>query len=299
MYPWIDLYFFKIPSFGLMVATAFLVCHYFLRKEFNNKKIEEKIIDDIIFYAVLSAIIGSKIYYIIETNSFGLFLKNIENIFIKLFSGNFSGTILELQNFGSGLVFNGGFICALVLIGFYIYKNKLDFLFLTDIVTPYILLGHAIGRIGCFLVGDDYGLPSNLPWSVSFPNGLPETTINTFLTDFSFLNYSRVDLIPYLVEGQNSIISVHPTQIYEMVLYLIGFIFIKSFYSILNFKKGSIFSIYLILGSFSRFVVEFLRTNERYLFGFSSAQYISIVMFFVGLMLLVYLLIKNKNDGIN
>ena len=299
MYPWIDLYFFKIPSFGLMVAMAFLICHYFLRKEFNNKKIEEKIIDDIIFYAVLSAIIGSKIYYIIETNSFGLFFKNIENIFIKLFSGNFSGTILELQNFGSGLVFNGGFICALVLIGFYIYKNKLDFLFLTDIVTPYILLGHAIGRIGCFLVGDDYGLPSNLPWAVSFPNGLPETTINTFLTDFSFLNYSRVDLIPYLVEGQNSIISVHPTQIYEMVLYLIGFIFIKSFYSILNFKKGSIFSIYLILGSFSRFVVEFLRTNERYLFGFSSAQYISIVMFFVGLILLVYLLIKNKNDGIN
>ena len=299
MYPWIDLYFFKIPSFGLMVATAFLVCHYLLKKEFQNRNLEEKIIDDIIFYAVLSAIIGSKIYYIIENSSFFLFLKNIENIFIKLFSGNLSGFILELQSLGSGLVFNGGFICALLLIGFYVYRHKLDFIYLADIITPYILLGHGIGRIGCFLVGDDYGIPSKLPWSVSFPNGLPTTTINTFMTDFSFLNYSREDLIPYLIKGQNSVISVHPTQIYEMILYFIGFIFIKKFYSYLSFRKGSIFSVYLIIGGFSRFIVEFLRTNERYMFNLSSAQYISIVMFFSGLLFLIYLYTKYKEHGTN
>ena len=100
------------------------------------------------------------------------------------------------------------------------------------------------------------------------------------MTDFSFLNYSREDLIPYLIKGQNSVISVHPTQIYEMILYFIGFIFIKKFYSYLSFRKGSIFSVYLIIGGFSRFIVEFLRTNERYMFNLSSAQYISIVMFF-------------------
>ena len=299
MYPWIDLYFFKIPSFGLMVATAFLVCHYLLKKEFNNKNIDEKIIDDIIFYAVISAIIGSKIYYIIETQSFNIFFTNIQNIFIKLFSANFSGFILELQSLGSGLVFNGGFICALLLISFYIYKHKLDFLYLADIVTPYILLGHAIGRIGCFLVGDDYGLPSKLPWAVSFPDGLPTTTINTFMTNFSFLNYTRDDLTFYLIEGQNSVISVHPTQIYEMILYFIGFVFIKQFYIYLSFKKGSIFSIYLIVGGFSRFIVEFLRTNERYILNLSSAQYISIVMIFSGFLFLTYLSKKYKDYGIN
>ena len=299
MYPWIDLYFFKIPSFGLMVATAFLVCHYLLKKEFNNKNIDEKIIDDIIFYAVISAIIGSKIYYIIETQSFNIFFTNIQNIFIKLFSANFSGFILELQSLGSGLVFNGGFICALLLISFYIYKHKLDFLYLADIVTPYILLGHAIGRIGCFLVGDDYGLPSKLPWAVSFPDGLPTTTINTFMTNFSFLNYTRDDLTFYLIEGQNSVISVHPTQIYEMILYFIGFVFIKQFYIYLSFKKGSIFSIYLIIGGFSRFIVEFLRTNERYILNLSSAQYISIVMIFSGFLFLTYLSKKYKDYGIN
>jgi len=294
MYPWIDLYFFRIPSFGLMVATAFLVCHHLLTKEFIRRNIKEKIIDDIIFYAIISAILGSKIYYVIETNSFGIVFQNIENIFIKLFSGNISGFILELQNFGSGLVFNGGFICALILIAFYIYRHKLDFLFLTDIIAPYILLGHGIGRIGCFLVGDDYGLPSNLPWAVSFPNGLPPTSVNTFLTDFSFLNYSKLELAPYLLKGQEHFLSVHPTQIYEMLLYFIGFFLIKHFYSTLNFAKGSIFASYLITGGFSRLIVEFLRTNERYLFNLSSAQYISIIMIFSGIILLLFLSIKKK-----
>ena len=294
MYPWIDLYFFRIPSFGLMVATAFLVCHHFLTKEFIRRNIKEKIIDDIIFYAIISAILGSKIYYVIETNSFGVVFQNIKNIFIKLFSGNISGFILELQNFGSGLVFNGGFICALILIAFYIYRHKLDFLFLTDIIAPYILLGHGIGRIGCFLVGDDYGLPSNLPWAVSFPNGLPPTTVDTFLTDFSFLNYSKLDLAPYLLNGQEHFLSVHPTQIYEMLLYFIGFFLIKYFYSTLNFAKGSIFASYLITGGLSRVIVEFLRTNERYLFNLSSAQYISIIMIFSGVILLGFLSIKKK-----
>tara|TARA_B110000014_G_C20113086_1_gene586921 strand:+ start:1413 stop:2297 length:885 start_codon:yes stop_codon:yes gene_type:complete len=294
MYPWIDLYFFRIPSFGLMVATAFLVCHHFLTKEFIRRNIKEKIIDDIIFYAIISAILGSKIYYVIETNSFGVVFQNIKNIFIKLFSGNISGFILELQNFGSGLVFNGGFICALILIAFYIYRHKLDFLFLTDIIAPYILLGHGIGRIGCFLVGDDYGLPSNLPWAVSFPNGLPPTTVDTFLTDFSFLNYSKLDLSPYLLNGQEHFLSVHPTQIYEMLLYFTGFFLIKYFYSTLNFAKGSIFASYLITGGLSRLIVEFLRTNERYLFNLSSAQYISIIMIFSGVVLLAFLSIKKK-----
>ena len=160
MYPWIDLYFIKIPSFGLMVALAFLVCNFLIKKEFKKNNLDAKIADDIVFYAILSAIIGSKVYYIIETGNYISFFNNIENIFIKLISLNISGAISELQMLGSGLVFNGGFICALIFIGLYVYRKKLNFLFLFDIVAPFILLGHAIGRIGCFLVGDDYGLPS-------------------------------------------------------------------------------------------------------------------------------------------
>ena len=299
MYPWIDLYFLKIPSFGLMCAISFLTCNFLLKKEFKNKNLDEKIVDDITFYAAVSAILGSKIYYVIETRGFYLFFQNIENIFIKLISGNFSGFIIELQRFGSGLVFNGGFICALLLIGFYIYRNKLDFLFLVDIISPYILLGHGIGRIGCLLVGDDYGIPSNLPWAISLPNGLPPTTVDVFLTKFSFLGYSYSDLVPYLVEGQNSVIRVHPTQIYELLLYFVGFIVLKKYLSNINLTKGYIFSFYLLIGGFSRFLVEFLRTNDRYFLNLSSAQIISITMIFIGLLLIFSLKKINFSNGKN
>ena len=59
MYPWIDLYFLKIPSFGLMCAISFLICNFLLKKEFKNKNLDEKIVDDITFYAAISAILGS------------------------------------------------------------------------------------------------------------------------------------------------------------------------------------------------------------------------------------------------
>ncbi len=293
MYPWIDLYFFKIPSFGLMVASAFLICHHYLKKEFKKNNLSEKIIDDIIFYAVISAILGSKIYFIIETQSFGLLFSNIKNIFYSLITLNIPNLISELQSMGSGLVFNGGLICAIILIAFYVKRHKLDFLELADIITPFILLGHGIGRIGCLLVGDDYGIPSNLPWAIALPNGLPVTSIETFMTHFSFFGYTREYLQQFLVENSDNIISVHPTQIYEMLLYFSFFYLIMKYKNSINFFKGSIFSIYLITGGLSRFVVEFLRTNERYMFNLSSAQYVSLFMIFAGLTLF-YFLRKNK-----
>jgi len=63
---------------------------------------------------------------------------------------------------------------------------------------PFLVLGHGIGRIGCFLVGDDYGVPSNLPWACAFPKGLPPTNI-----------------------------PVHPTQLYEMSAYFIIFFYLR------------------------------------------------------------------------
>tara|TARA_B100000674_G_scaffold348077_1_gene291398 strand:- start:489 stop:710 length:222 start_codon:yes stop_codon:yes gene_type:complete len=65
----------------------------------------------------------------------------------------------------------------------------------------------------------------------------------------------------------------------------------------LKFFKGSIFSIYLITGGFSRFVVEFLRTNERYIFNLSSAQYISLIMIISGLILFYFLKQRKTNSG--
>ena len=113
------------------------------------------------------------------------------------------------------------------------------------------------------------------------------------MTHFSFFGYTREYLQQFLVENSDNIISVHPTQIYEMLLYFSFFYLIMKYKNSINFFKGSIFSIYLITGGLSRFVVEFLRTNERYMFNLSSAQYVSLFMIFAGLTLF-YFLRKNK-----
>ena len=301
MYPWIDLYFIQIPSFGLMVALAFLICNFLIKKEFKKNNLDIKIADDIIFYAILSAIIGSKVYYIIETGNYNSFFNNIENIFIKIISFDIFGAINELQLLGSGLVFNGGFICALIFIGFYVYRKKLNFLFLLDIVAPFILLGHGIGRIGCFLVGDDYGIPSKLPWAISFPEGLPPSTIFTFSENgsFSYLDYNVLNLKNYLVENSYSVVSVHPTQIYEMILYFLGFLLLRKLSLKTNQILGLTSSLYLMYAGFSRFIVEIIRTNERYYLDLSSAQFISIIMFIIGLSMLLNINKLKIFDGKN
>jgi len=283
MYPFIDLYFIQIPTFGLMVASAFVICHYFLKKEFKAKKLEEKILEDIIFYAALSAIIGSKIYYLIEKSlsDSGSFFSNIKD---NVMCAHCDGFVEHVQNFGTGLTFNGGLICALIFIGIYIIDQKLDFIFLADIITPYILLGHGIGRVGCFLVGDDYGVPSDLPWAVTFSEGSPVSDVTTFTQIY---NYNLNDLKAYFIEGTNYI-SVHPTQLYEMSLYFISFLIIKKFYNQISKTKGLAFSLYLILGGLSRFSVEFLRLNNRYFLDLSSAQYISLFMIIFGLFFIFY-----------
>ena len=299
MYPWIDLYFIKIPSFGLMVATAFLVCSILIKKEFKKNNLDVKIADDMIFYAILSAIIGSKFYYVIETGNYSSLFYNIENIFIELISFNISGAITELQLLGSGLVFNGGFICALIFIAIYLYKKQINFLYMLDIVSPFILLGHGIGRIGCLLVGDDYGIPTTLPWAISFENGLPPTTISTFTNGgpLSFLGYTQNDLQQFLINGSNSVVSVHPTQIYEMSLYFLGFLIIRKFFYKTKETLGLTSGLYLIYAGVARFVVEILRTNERYYLDLSSAQFISIVMVIIGSFILMNIKYKIFNGN--
>ena len=103
-------------------------------------------------------------------------------------------------------------------------------------------------------------------------------------TNFSFLGYDVAHLKEFLVKGSDNFISVHPTQFYEMFLYFLCFYLLRYLYKNKSFQTGYIFSLYLIFHGLSRFIVEFVRTNSRYeyLFNFSSAQIISIIMVLIG-----------------
>jgi phosphatidylglycerol---prolipoprotein diacylglyceryl transferase len=123
--------------------------------------------------------------------------------------------------------------------------------------TPALAVGHLIGRIGCFLVGDDYGRPSSLPWAVAFPEGLPPTNV-----------------------------PVHPTQLYEAIaLVPIAVVLLR-----LRRRGASdrvVLGTYLLLAGALRFAIEFIRVNERVIGSFSVAHIASLAVAVAGALMLL------------
>jgi len=256
MYPEIFRYGdFVISSFGFMLVIAFLSGNYLLRKDMIYLGKDPIIAEDLTFNAALGGILGAKFYYIVENIPSGHGLENLYglfNIFKGIFTLNLGLVTSGIQNFGAGMVFYGGLIGGTIAVTMYIRKHDLNWPTVADWIAPYLALCHAIGRIGCFLVGDDYGKPTDLPWGIAFPNGLPPT-----------------------------VVAVHPTQIYELFAYMVSFLYLYKIRHNENFK-GSQISKYLVLIGLSRFFIEFIRINPKYIFGLSGAQIISIIMVLLG-----------------
>ena len=231
---------FTVSSFGLMVAIAFLAGYWITALEFKRKNIDEKLLGNILLVCMLGGIGGAKIMYIFE------------NVPIKELISNPLTHILSR----GGLTLYGGFIGAVFLIWILTFKSKVKFFSVMDAMSPALAIGHSIGRVGCFLVGDDYGVKSDLPWAMAFPKGLPPTTD-----------------------------SVHPTQVYEVVLMgLIFFVLWKLRKR--NMPDGWLFSILLIIVGIERFLIEFIRnTTPSPIAGLSVAQVIAIILILIGLFL--------------
>ena len=171
----------QISSFGLMVAIAFLAGYWVSSIEFKRKGLSEKLLSNVFIALMIGGIGGAKILYLIE------------NVPISQLISSPLGYLFSR----GGLTFFGGFIGAAILLLIVAHKSKAGFWKVGDALSPSLALGYAIGRIGCFLVGDDYGIPSNLPWAISFPKGLPPTTER-----------------------------VHPTQLYEVIAMTVVFLII-------------------------------------------------------------------------
>ena len=202
---------FEITSFGAMVALGSLVGYWIFARELRRSGLPASA-SDTALYGILGGLLGAKLLWVGEH-------AGEDTFFSLLFSRG-------------GLSWFGGLAGGLgVGIGLML-KRRLPIISVLAAATPGFAFGHLIGRIGCFLVGDDYGRPSNLPWAVAFPQGLPPTDV-----------------------------PVHPTQIYEAIcLAVLGWLLLR--WRRTGVSDRQVIGRYLLTAGTVRFAIEFIRVNE-------------------------------------
>ncbi len=242
---------FSVSPFGLMLVCAFLTSYVQLRWGMRWFAAgDEEDASALVFAAGLGGIVGAKVYYALLNRDWHVLLDR------------------------SGLVWYGGFVVGAAAVLLVIRRRRLPVWPLVDATMPALALGYAVGRIGCFLVGDDYGRPSNLPWAVAFPVGLPRTTAGDLRQVF------HLD-IPSSVPDE-TLLRVHPTQLYETAACLL--IWGVALWLIRRrpypaSAPGLLGLSVLCMLAVERFLVEFLRAkDDRFLGDFTLAQAISVLV---------------------
>ncbi|HZF12589.1 MAG TPA: prolipoprotein diacylglyceryl transferase family protein [Thermoanaerobaculia bacterium] len=245
---------FSISPFGVMLVFAFVGGYLQLRWGMRLQGIgDEEDASAIIFAAGVGGIVGAKVYYAILYHSWRLLFDR------------------------SGLVWYGGFALGAAAVVWTMRRRRLPAWPVVDAAVPALALGYAIGRIGCFLVGDDYGRPTSLPWGVAFPVGLPPTTAGSLRDSF------HVNLPSSLPDS--ALVRVHPTQLYEtlacLVIWWLGVRLLRREAAAEGVPGGTALPILGLL-AVERFLVEILRAkDDRFLGSFTLAQAISLLVLLV------------------
>jgi len=244
-----------LTGFGIAVLLSFLIAQIVAERELaaRGRDVEAAAVSDVLFAALLGTIIGAKLYYV------GIVTHDVRDFFSR-----------------GGFVFWGGFIGSVILCALTIRFKKLSFVRFADVAGIAIAAGYAVGRTGCWAVGDDYGRPYSGPLAVSFPQGAPPSTVGEMERTFHVQFPAGTD--------PSTVVSVYPTQLIEVVL---GLAIFGVLWRLRNHKhaEGWLFGVWCVLAGIERFIVEFLRAKDdrfTWAFGLSMAQLIALGIVIVG-----------------
>jgi phosphatidylglycerol---prolipoprotein diacylglyceryl transferase len=248
-----------IYSYGLMMALGFIAADLVIAADCPRRGIDPDYATAVVLWGALGGLIGARLYDVLD--NWRLYMANPITIIWS----------------GSGFVWFGGFIGGITAAYFVARYYKVSVGATADMCGPALAIGQALGRIGCHLSGDgDWGIPSTLPWAVAYPKAIVGWGPQTVL---------KLDPHGNLVSGFFPGVRVHPTPIYEAILYAGVFFILWSMRKRAG-TPGRIFFLYLVLLGGCRFMVEFLRINPRVLWGLSEAQLIALAMVAVGVVAL-------------
>jgi phosphatidylglycerol:prolipoprotein diacylglycerol transferase len=267
---------FTIYSYGLMLASGFLIANYFLTVELRRRRLNPDLAGKITVLALAGGVVGAKILFLLENWD------------------AFNADPIGMAFSPSGLTFYGGFLVAMGAIAYYVKSKKIPFLRIADAVAPGLLLGDGVARLGCHFSGDgDYGIPTSLPWGTIYASGTYKPT--RALADYFSRNpeaaetWNYEELASQVVnrDGFGPITqfdlstTLHPTPVYELLLCGLLFLLLWRFRTRIR-PEGRMFMLYMAFAGTERFLVEFIRLNPRILLGLSEAQIIAIVLIAVG-----------------
>lgn len=227
---------FEVTSFGVLVAVGALVGLWLFERERRWSGLPDGAVDAAMA-GVFGGLAGAKLAWAVE-------------------HAGRAGPFLDLLFSRGGLSWFGGFAGGLAAGLALLRRRRIPIVPVLAAATPALAIAHAIGRVGCFLVGDDYGVPSDLPWAVAFPEGLPPTTT-----------------------------PVHPTQLYEMVA-LLPLALVLLHWRRQRRSDRFVLGWYLVAAGAVRFLIEFLRMRESLVGPFAIAHILSFAAVASGVVLL-------------
>ncbi len=236
-----------ISTFGVMMACGFLASWWIVGKRFEEHGMDPELSSTIVLYAALGGIVGSKLYFAIDVG----FVRG---------QGEFMDLLLDR----AGITWYGGLLGGILATTIGTRVHEIPTRLVASAVAAAAPFGQALGRVGCFLVGDDYGGRTKGWWAVSFPD--PKAAMPT------------IDPVT------REIFTVHATQLYEVAWLVPVGIFLWS----RRKKSNCLFGEYLMLAAIGRFAIEFVRVNPEAGLGLTSAQWIGIGLFASGAALWVY-----------
>lgn len=241
----------QFTGFGLAVLLGFVIAQIIAVRELTRRGQDASAMPDILIGAVLGAIAGSKIYY-------ALLIGDWSDLFSR-----------------GGFVFWGGVFGAFIVVLTMVHIKKLDVWQIADVAGIGIAGGYAVGRTGCWAVGDDYGRPWDSPLAVTFPEGAPPSTADNLRLLFGVE-------IPPEIPG-HTVLAVHPTQLYHVILAL-GMFGVLWRLRDHRHAVGWLFGAYCVLAGIERFLIEFVRAkDDRWFFGtLTMAQIIAVGFMLVG-----------------
>lgn len=241
---------FFLPTYGLIVAIAFLVAIWLTGRLGDKAGLKHDAVVNLAIYCALAGMLGAKL--LMFAFDWELYVRD-------------PGQILSWNTVQAMGVFQGGLILAVIVAVLYIRRQAMPGLTTADVFAPGLALGHGIGRLGCFAAGCCWGQECTRPWAVTFRNPAAQELTGVPLN-----------------------VPLHPTQIYEAAAEAVIFaILYRRFHR--PHAPGQIIGLYLVLYSIVRFLVEFVRHHDQALpfgAGLSLTQYISLGTLIAGAWLL-------------